>query len=86
MLAALALINRLMTTVVIRLQGAEKEIELIQGGSQIKRKKDIYQHGLKHISIICHLPHPPCFSLVTAFNTPDFLLVACSSLDTVSGT
>jgi hypothetical protein len=45
---------------------AEKEIELIQDGGQIKREKDIYHHDPRPIPIIfCHIPEPSCFSLVT---------------------
>jgi hypothetical protein len=43
------------------------ETELCQDGGQIKREKDIYHHGPKHIPIICHLPDPPSFSLPTTF-------------------
>jgi hypothetical protein len=43
------------------------ETELFQDGGQIKREKDIYHHGPKHIQIICHLPHPPSFSLPATF-------------------
>jgi hypothetical protein len=43
------------------------ETELFQDGGQIKREKDIYHHGPKHIQIICHLPDPPSFSLPTTF-------------------
>ncbi len=38
-------------------------------GGQIKREKDIYHHGPRLISIIFHLPDPPCFSLVTIFKS-----------------
>jgi hypothetical protein len=47
-------------------------IRLFQDGGQIKRKKDIYHHGPKPIPIICHLPDPPCFSLVTLPLIPKF--------------
>jgi hypothetical protein len=33
-----------------------------------KREKDIYHRGSRPISIICHLPNPPYFSLVGTFN------------------
>ena len=46
------------------LEWAEKETELLQDGSQTKREEDIYHHGPRPISIICHHPNPPCFSLV----------------------
>jgi hypothetical protein len=49
------------------------ETELFQDGCQIKREKDIYHHGPKHILIICHLPDPPSFSLPTTFK----LLLSC---------
>ncbi len=45
----------------------EQEIELIQDGGQIKTQKDIYHYSPRPIPIICHLPDPPCFSLVTTF-------------------
>jgi hypothetical protein len=45
----------------------EKEIDLFQDGGQIKREKDIYHHVPKPISIICHLPDSPPFSLPTTF-------------------
>jgi hypothetical protein len=32
-----------------------------------KKKKGIYHHGPRPISIICHLPGPPFFSLVITF-------------------
>jgi hypothetical protein len=50
------------------LERAEKESEIFQDGGQIKREKDMYHHGPKHIPIICHLPDPPSFSLPTTFN------------------
>jgi hypothetical protein len=56
-------------TVLIRLELAEKEIELIQDGGQIKREIVIYHDGPRPIRIICYLPEPPCFSLVTTFNS-----------------
>jgi hypothetical protein len=34
----------------------------------MKRERDIYHHGLKHIPIMHHLPDPPSFSLSTTFN------------------
>jgi hypothetical protein len=37
----------------------------ITDGGQFKREKDIYHHGLRPIPIICRLPHPSYFSLVT---------------------
>jgi hypothetical protein len=43
------------------------ETELFQDGGQIKREKDVYHHGPKHIPIICHIPDPPSFSLPTTF-------------------
>jgi hypothetical protein len=46
----------------------------IQDGGQIKREQDIYHHGPRPISIICHLPDPPCFSQVTTFNIFSFSL------------
>ncbi len=52
------------TRLIIGLEWAEKEIELIQDGAQIKREKDIYHHGPGPIPIICHIPEPPCFSSV----------------------
>jgi hypothetical protein len=51
-----------------RVSGTETELFIYFGG-QIKREKDIYHHGPKHIPIICHLPDPPSFSLPTTFNT-----------------
>jgi hypothetical protein len=45
------------------------ETELFQDGGQIKREKDIYHHGPKHIPIICHLPDPPSYSLPTTFKS-----------------
>jgi hypothetical protein len=50
------LTNRLLTNHWAGVSGAEMETELFQDGSQIKREKDIYHHGPKHIPIICHLP------------------------------
>jgi hypothetical protein len=41
---------------------------VLQNGNKIKRKKDIYQHGLRlprPIPVICHDPHPSYFSLPT---------------------
>ncbi len=32
------------------------------------RETDIDHHGTRPISIICHLPDPPHFSLPTSFN------------------
>jgi hypothetical protein len=43
------------------------ETELFHDAGQIKKEKDIYYHGLKHILIICHLPDPHSFSLPTTF-------------------
>jgi hypothetical protein len=65
MLAAPALIDRSMTNYWAGVSG--KGIELFQDGGQIKKEKDIYHHGPRPASIICHLPHPLCFSLVTTF-------------------
>ncbi len=61
MLAAPALIDMSMTTVIIGLEWTEEEIELFQGGSWIKKEKDIYHHGSRPIYIICHNPDPLLF-------------------------
>jgi hypothetical protein len=45
MFAAPTQTDRLMTTVIIGLECAEKEIELFQDGGQIKKEKDIHHHG-----------------------------------------
>jgi hypothetical protein len=37
---------------------AEKEIDFIQDGSKIRRKKSIDQHGPITMLDICHLPDP----------------------------
>jgi hypothetical protein len=34
---------------------------------QIKREKDIYHRGPRPITLVCYLPSPRCFSLVTTF-------------------
>jgi hypothetical protein len=48
---------------------AEKEIDFTQDGGKLKRQKDIYHHGPKPLSIICHLPDPPSshWSLLLSF-------------------
>ncbi len=51
----------------------EKEIALFQDGGQIKRENDIYHHAPRPISITCHLPAPPYFSLVTTFKCPSYV-------------
>jgi hypothetical protein len=64
------------------------ERELSQDGCQIKREKDIYHHGPKHILIICHLPNPSSFSLPTTFKQKSrkdlrrtvFINVVCNSI------
>jgi hypothetical protein len=53
------------------------EIELIQDGGQIKRETDIYHHSQGPMSIICQLPGPPCFSLVTTFK---YTYACCASV------
>jgi hypothetical protein len=65
MLAAPILINISMTNYCACVSGKGNTVELIQDGGQIKRETDIYHHGPGPISIICQLPGPPCFSLVT---------------------
>jgi hypothetical protein len=60
------LTNRLMTNHWAGVGGNRNK--LFQDGGQIKREKDIYHHGPKHILIICHLPNPPSFSIPTTFN------------------
>ncbi len=40
---------------------AEKEIELFEDGGQIKIEKNVYHHGPRPTSIICHLPDPLVF-------------------------
>jgi hypothetical protein len=44
-----------------------KEIDLIQHGGWIQRQTDIDHHSPRPISIICHFPDPPSFSLPTTF-------------------
>jgi hypothetical protein len=65
MLAAPALIDRSTTNHWAGV--SRKDTELFQDGGQLKREKDIHHHGPRPISIICHLPDPYCFSLVTTF-------------------
>ncbi len=57
MFAEPTLIDRSMTTDWVRVSG--KGIELIHDGGQI------YHHIPRPVPFICHLPDPPCFSLVT---------------------
>jgi hypothetical protein len=52
---------------IIVLERAEKEIELIKDGGYIKRETDIYHHWQVLTSIIWPLSGPPCFSLVNTF-------------------
>ncbi len=65
MLAAPILINRSMTNYCACV--SRKGNIIIQDGGQLTREMDIYHHGPGPISIICQLPCPPCFSLVTTF-------------------
>jgi hypothetical protein len=65
MLGAPILINISMTYYWAGVSG--KGYLLIQDGGQINRETDIYHHGQRPISIICQLPDPPYFSLVTTF-------------------
>jgi hypothetical protein len=58
MLAAPALIDRSMTSYWAG----------VSGNGNNYSKMDIFHHGLRQISIICHLRDPSCFSLVTTFN------------------
>jgi hypothetical protein len=51
------------------------ETEFFQDGGQIKREKDICQHGRKHIPIICQFPDPPSFSLPTTFQLKKNLVI-----------
>ncbi len=46
---------------------AGKGNKLIQDGGQMKKGKDIYHQCPRPIPIICHLPDPPCFSLVNTY-------------------
>jgi hypothetical protein len=55
---------QMMTNYRVGVSGTKKELE---DGGQIKREKDIFHCSLRPISIICKLPNPPCFSLVTTF-------------------
>jgi hypothetical protein len=48
------------------------KIGFVQDGVKIKRQKDIYHHCQKPIHIICHLPGPPTFSLVSTFKFFEF--------------
>ncbi len=43
---------------------AETEIDLLQDGGKIIKKKNIDHHCSRTIPNFCHLPYPPTFSLV----------------------
>jgi hypothetical protein len=66
MFAAPILIDRLMTNYSAGVSGNGNRIKSKDGG-QIQRQTDIYHHSPRPISIMCHLPDPPHFSLPTTF-------------------